>query len=64
MVAFPLLKVGIGLSWAMVVFAALWVAAIVFVSWLLPETKGQSVEEVVDIFEEAAAEHRPPAAVG
>ena len=62
--AFPVWKNGIGLSWVMVCFAVLSVAAIVFVARWLPETKGRSVEEVVDIFEEAAAEHRPPAAVG
>jgi MFS family permease len=62
--AFPVWKNGIGLSWVMVCFAVLSVAAIVFVARWLPETKGRSVEEVVDIFEKAAAEHRPPAAVG
>jgi len=48
----------------MVCFAVLSVAAIGFVARWLPETKGRSVEEVAGIFEEAAAEHRPPAAVG
>ena len=62
--AFPAWKNGIGLSWVMVCFAILSVAAIGFVYRWLPETKGRSVEEVVDIFEEAAAEKRPPAAVG
>jgi hypothetical protein len=62
--AFPAWKNGIGLSWVMVCFAVLSVAAIVFVARWLPETKGRSVEEVVDIFEEAAGQHRPPAAVG
>ena len=58
--AFPAWKNGIGLSWVMVCFAVLSVAAIGFVARWLPETKGRSVEEVVDIFEEAAS--RAPAA--
>jgi Sugar (and other) transporter len=36
----------------MVCFAALAVAAIAFVYWFLPETKGLPVEEIVHVFEQ------------
>lgn len=49
--AFPLMQVGIGLGWTMIVFAALCVVGIFFVYFFLPETKGKSVEEVVQLFE-------------
>ncbi|HKT57611.1 MAG TPA: sugar porter family MFS transporter [Microbacterium sp.] len=49
--AFPLMQVGIGLGWTMIVFAVLCVIGIFFVYFFLPETKGHSVEEVVRLFE-------------
>ncbi len=49
--AFPLMQVGIGLGWTMIVFAALCVVGIFFVYFFLPETKGKSVEEVVQLFD-------------
>jgi len=49
--AFPLMQVGIGLGWTMIVFAVLCVVGIFFVYFFLPETKGHSVEEVVRLFE-------------
>jgi MFS transporter, SP family, arabinose:H+ symporter len=44
----------------MVSFAVLSVAAIGFVSRFLPETKGRSVEEVVQIFEQQAQASKAP----
>ncbi|HEY3733610.1 MAG TPA: sugar porter family MFS transporter [Streptosporangiaceae bacterium] len=61
--AFPAWKNGIGLGWVMVCFAVLSVAAIGFVARWLPETKDRSVEEVVEIFEQAAAEGKPATTV-
>jgi SP family arabinose:H+ symporter-like MFS transporter len=49
--AFPLMQVGIGLGWTMIVFAILCVVGIFFVYFFLPETKGKSVEEVVQLFD-------------
>jgi MFS transporter, SP family, arabinose:H+ symporter len=51
---FPAWHKAVGLAWVMVSFAVLAVAAMIFVSRFLPETKGQSVEDVVDVFEKAA----------
>lgn len=48
---FPLMQVGIGLGWTMIVFAVLCVVGVFFVYFFLPETKGHSVEEVVRLFE-------------
>ena len=58
--AFPAWKNAIGLAWVMVCFAVLSVVAIGFVSRFLPETKGRSVEEVVEIFEKAAEHSKAP----
>jgi sugar porter (SP) family MFS transporter len=49
---FPTLESGIGLAWVMVCFAALAVAAVVFVARFLPETKNRSVEEITGSFEQ------------
>jgi sugar porter (SP) family MFS transporter len=49
--AFPLMQVGIGLGWTMIVFAVLCVVGILFVYFFLPETKGHSVDEIVRLFE-------------
>ncbi|GAB3608312.1 MULTISPECIES: MFS transporter [Humibacter] len=48
---FPIMQVGMGLGWTMIVFAALCVIGIFFVYFFLPETKGHSVEQVVRLFE-------------
>ena len=52
---FPVWNAGIGLGWVLVCFAGLCVMAIAFVWRFLPETKGLSVEEVVEQFEREAA---------
>ena len=54
--AFPAWQNAWGLAWVMVSFAVLSVVAIGFVFKFLPETKGLSVEEVVQVFEKQAAE--------
>ena len=51
---FPAWHNAVGLAWVMVSFAVLAVAAMVFVARFLPETKGLSVEDAVDVFEQAA----------
>ena len=54
--AFPAMQHAIGLPWVMVILSALSLLAIGFISKFLPETKGLSVEEVVQVFEKQAAE--------
>ena len=49
--AFPAWQRSIGLSWVLVSFAGLCLAAIAFVYKFLPETKNLSVEEITDLFE-------------
>jgi MFS transporter, SP family, arabinose:H+ symporter len=44
----------IGVPWVLVCFASLCVMAIAFVYRFLPETKGLSVEEIVQEFEREA----------
>jgi SP family arabinose:H+ symporter-like MFS transporter len=58
---FPTWQAGIGLAGVMVCFAALALAAIAFVFWYLPETKGLPVEEIVAVFEnqKGAVFHQP-----
>jgi MFS transporter, SP family, arabinose:H+ symporter len=51
---FPVWNSSIGLNWVLVCFAALCLVAIVFVFRYLPETKGLSVEEIVQEFEREA----------
>jgi SP family arabinose:H+ symporter-like MFS transporter len=58
--AFPAWQNSWGLAWVMVSFAVLSVVAIGFVFKFLPETKGHSVEEVVQIFEERAEASKAP----
>jgi MFS transporter, SP family, arabinose:H+ symporter len=53
--AFPAWHNAIGLGWVMVCFAVLCVVAIGFVYRFLPETKGLSVEQAVQVFEQEAA---------
>ncbi|MGB4135481.1 MAG: sugar porter family MFS transporter [Microbacterium sp.] len=49
--AFPILQVGIGLGWVMILFAILCVIGILFVYFFLPETKGHSVDEIGRLFD-------------
>ena len=58
--AFPAWQNSWGLAWVMVSFAVLSVVAIGFVFKFLPETKGRSVEEVVQIFEKEAEASKAP----
>ena len=53
---FPSGERAIGLGWVMVCFAALCVVAIVFVLRYVPETKGMSVEEITELFDQQARE--------
>ena len=55
---FPVWQSGIGLGWVLVCFAALCVIAIGFVYRFVPETKGRSVEEITQIFEQEARTRR------
>ncbi|HEX6523473.1 MAG TPA: sugar porter family MFS transporter [Streptosporangiaceae bacterium] len=48
---FPVWQNAISLAGVMVCFAGLCVAAIAFIYWFLPETKGLPVEEIVRVFE-------------
>ena len=57
---FPAWQNAWGLGWVMVSFAVLSVVAIGFVSKFLPETKGRSVEQVVQIFEKQAEASKAP----
>jgi fatty acid desaturase len=58
--AFPAWQNAWGLAWVMVSFAVLSVVAIGFVFKFLPETKGRSVEQVVQIFEREAEHSKAP----
>ncbi|GAB3431080.1 MFS transporter [Flindersiella endophytica] len=51
---FPILLTALGLSWVMVIFAALCLAAVAFVAAYVPETKELSVEEITRLFGRAA----------
>ncbi|MBV9381961.1 MAG: sugar porter family MFS transporter [Streptosporangiaceae bacterium] len=57
---FPVWQNAISLAGVMVCFAGLCLAAIAFVYWFLPETKGLPVEEIVRLFERQQA--KAPAA--
>ena len=52
---FPTWEAGIGLAWVLVCFAALAVMAITFIHRFLPETKGMSVEQITEHYEEIQA---------
>jgi sugar porter (SP) family MFS transporter len=52
--AFPVWRTSIGLGWVMVSFAFLCVVAIGFVYKFLPETKGLSVEQAVQVYDKEA----------
>ena len=58
---FPTWHTAIGLDWVLVRFAGLCLLAVIFVNVFLPETKGQSVEEINRVFEEQAAGAGAPA---
>jgi sugar transport protein len=60
---FPVWQNAISLAGVMVCFAALCAAAIAFVYWFLPETKGLPVEEIVRVFERQRGTLQPVAAV-
>ena len=48
---FPVWQNAISLGGVMLCFGALALAAVGFVYWFLPETKGHSVEEIIQLFE-------------
>src|SRR4051794_17169957 len=52
--AFPATQRAIGLGWVMICFSGLCVLAILFVLRFVPETKGMSVEDITELFEEQA----------
>ena len=58
---FPVWQNAIGLAGVLVCFAALCLAAIAFVFWFLPETKGLSVEEIIRVFERQQKQPLAPA---
>ncbi len=55
---FPLMDKNIGLPGVMLIFAALAVLAVLFVSRWMPETKGLSLEEITELFDKEAGEVR------
>ena len=59
---FPVWQNAISLSGVLVCFAALALAAIGFIYWFLPETKGLPVEDIVKIFERQQQESGPATA--
>jgi len=60
---FPVWQNAISLGGVMVCFAALALAAIAFVYWFLPETKGLPVEEIVRVFEQQKRLRHPSSTV-
>jgi sugar porter (SP) family MFS transporter len=56
---FPAWKNAIGLGWVMVCFAFLSLLALAYVFRYLPETKGRSADEVIDLFEPDAERGGP-----
>ncbi len=58
-IAFPFMQSGLGLAWAMVIFAFLCICGLVFVNRFLPETKGKSAEEVITLFD-GPVNHQDP----
>jgi MFS transporter, SP family, arabinose:H+ symporter len=60
-VAFPVMNTAFGLPAVMLLFTGLAVLAFLFVARYLPETKGLSVEEVVQVFERQSGATSPPA---
>ena len=60
---FPVWQNAISLAGVLVCFAGLCLAAIAFVYWFLPETKGLPVEEIVRVFERQRGTLQPVGAV-
>src|SRR6516162_6607023 len=60
---FPVTQNALSLGGVMVVFAGLALAAIAFVYWFLPETKGLPVEEIVRVFEQQKRLRHPSSTV-
>jgi sugar porter (SP) family MFS transporter len=58
---FPVWQNAISLAGVMVCFAGLALAAIAFVYWFLPETKGLPVEEIIRVFEQQQKQPMAPA---
>jgi SP family arabinose:H+ symporter-like MFS transporter len=56
---FPAWERGIGLQWVLVCFAGLCLIAIAFVARYLPETKNLTVEQITEVFEDAARGRSP-----
>ncbi|HEY1623784.1 MAG TPA: sugar porter family MFS transporter [Streptosporangiaceae bacterium] len=52
---FPVWQNAISLAGVMMCFAGLALGAVAFVYWFLPETKGHSVEEIIQLFERQAS---------
>jgi MFS transporter, SP family, arabinose:H+ symporter len=52
---FPVWQNAVSLAGVMMCFAGLALAAVGFVYWFLPETKGHSVEEIIQLFERQSA---------
>jgi sugar porter (SP) family MFS transporter len=61
---FPVWQGAVGLAWVLVGFAGLSVVAILFIFKFLPETKGRSVEDIIQLFEHEARPQAPPTPVG
>jgi MFS transporter, SP family, arabinose:H+ symporter len=61
---FPVWQGAVGLAWVLVGFAGLSLLAILFIFKFLPETKGRSVEDTIQLFEPKRRPPVPPAAVG
>ena len=60
---FPVWQNAISLAGVLVCFAALCAAAIAFVFWFLPETKGLPVEEIVRVFERQRGTLQPVSSI-
>jgi hypothetical protein len=56
---FPVWQGAVGLAWVLVGFAGLSVLAIVFIFRWLPETKGRSVEDTIQLFEPGRSARAP-----
>ena len=59
---FPVTQNAISLAGVLCVFAGLAGAAIAFVYWFVPETKGRSVEDIIQLFERQTPSGGEPAA--
>jgi MFS transporter, SP family, arabinose:H+ symporter len=59
---FPVWQGAVGLAWVLVGFAGLSVLAIIFIFRWLPETKGRSVEDIIQLFEPGKSARAPVSA--